>query len=326
MPEQVITTEEIDALMQAVQSGAVSGSSEPGARQVKAYDFTRPNKFSREQVRALEMIHAGCARDLTTQFSALLRMPVEVEMAGIAETTAQDLAGDAAPNASIALLRLEPLPGRAALDMDPALVFALIDRLLGGPGMALPEARELTEIEKGLMRRAVEQVAHGLAGAWKPLIALQPELEKIVGSGLFSQSASPDERFVLVRFTARMGSVSGTMRLGIPIASLDPVLSRLSVQQWSVSENRSGGEAVSQAIRQSLEPAEVLVSGELGRAAMKVRDLLDLQIGDLVCLNRKAGADLDIRVGSLVRFQGQPGQVGRRFGLRITRALDGEEE
>jgi flagellar motor switch protein FliM len=210
--------------------------------------------------------------------------------------------------------------------MDPDLVFALIDRLLGGPGLALPEARALTDIEKGLMARGVERVAECIADAWRPVAGLQPVMDTMISGGLFGQSALPDDRIALVRFTVCLGGVSGAMRLGIPVSSLSPVLSRLNTQQRLAGESHAGGEGFSEAIRQSLEPAEVMVSVELGRAAMTVRDLLDLQVGDLVCLKRKTGDDLDVRVGSLTRFQGQPGQVGRRLGLRITRSLDGEEE
>lgn len=326
MLDNVVTNEEIDALMEAVQSGQVSPPARSGSgRQIKEYDFTRPDKFSKEQMRALEMIHSNLARNLSTHLSAMLRSQAEVEMESIVETSYMEFFDSIDHPATIALLSLEPLVGRALLEIGSGISFALLDRMLGGPGAVIGEPRELTEIEKGLMGRVVERVAKCVDDSWSTLAPIHAEMEMIIGSMLFGQIALPDDRLVLARYVVHLGKVSGYAHIGIPVTALDPVLSRLTAQQWFSGARHSKSDALTDSIRQSLDAAALQLAAELGHANITVQELLDLQVGDLVCLNRKAGADLDVRIGEQVRFRGQPGQVGRRLGLRITQRLDERE-
>ncbi len=326
MTENLVTNEEIDALMQAVQSGQMVAPSVPVRdRQVKQYDFTRPDKFSKEQMRALEMLHANLARSISTQLSAMLRSQAEVEMASIVETSYMEFFETVSHPATVALLSMDPLVGRALLEFDSSISFALIDRMLGGPGAALVAARDLTEIEKGLMGRVVDRVAKCLDDSWSSLVPIHTELEIIIGSTLFGQIALPDDRLVLIRYTVRVGKVEGHLHFGIPVTALDPVLSRLTTQQWFSSSRHANTDALTDAIRQSLDVAPLPLSVTLGHVCVTVHELMDLQVGDLVCLDRKAGADIDISIGEQVMFRGQPGQVGRRLGLRITQRMDESE-
>ena len=325
MSDTTLTPEELDAVMDAVAASSEETASDGAAPQIKVYDFANPNKFSKEQLRALEMIYSSFARDFTTQLGTLIRIASEVELDAIIETSYGDFFASMPHAASIALLNIEPLSGRAMLSFDPALSFSLVDRLLGGPGRSLTKLRDLTEIEKGLLKRIIDLVSKGIAEAWNTVVPMKPELDLIIGSTLFSQVALPDDRVMLANFTIKFGSVSGTMHFGIPTTSLDPILSKLTAQQWFSSGRRAANETLTEAIRTSIVKTHLDVAVELGRADLLVRELLDLQVGDLICLDRKAGSDLDILVDAKVKFRGQPGQVGRRLGIKITEVVSGEE-
>jgi flagellar motor switch protein FliM len=313
-----ISTEEMDALMEAVQS-AEAGRASGREPEVKLYDFIHPNKFSKEQLRALEMIYASCGRGLTTQLSALLRSHVDAELSAISETTYKEFFNAVREQAAIALLGIDPLVGRALLGIDPEISFAMVDRLLGGPGRVFGPVRELTEIERGLMGRVIERC---IGDAWNTVVNMRPELEMIIGSTLFSQVALPDDRIVLATFTLQFGTSTGNLQFGIPITALDPVLSKLNAQQWFAAGRRSKNETTTSAIRQSLDRTVIDLTVELGRTEVSMRDLLDLQVGDLIRLESKASEDLELLVGSQVKFRGQPGCVGRRLGFRITEKIE----
>lgn len=323
MPANPITNEEIDALLQAV-GGATPGRSDSD-RSVKVYDFASPDKFSKEQLRALELIYTSCARGLTNNLSTIFRSSVEVESEGIAETTYNDFFALLPEPASLALLSIRPLVGRVVLAIDPGLSFAMVDRLLGGPGLVLTKLRDLTEIEKGLLGRVIERIMRAIADSWNTVVHFKAELEMIIGSSLFSQVALPDDRLVLATFNLTLGKLSGKLHFGVPVTALDPVLSKLSAQQWFSAGRPANTEETTEAIRKSINKARLSLSVELGRAQVTTRDLLDLQVGDIICLEQRVNDDLDIRVDTQIKFRGQPGQVGRHLGVRVTQVAQGEE-
>jgi flagellar motor switch protein FliM len=326
MPDKPVSSEEIDALMDAVQSGQVgAGEAESEEPRVKSYDFARPDKFSKEQIRTLEMIYTSCARGLATQLSAVLRSHSEVELAEIKETSYQDLFDTIDGPASIALMGISPLVGRGLLVIDTRICFALIDRMLGGTGTVIGEIRELTEIEKGLIGRIIERISKCVSDAWGTLVVLKPELEMIVGSALFSQIAIPDDRMVVATFSGQFGSVGGKLHFCIPVTALDPVLSKLSAQQWFSGGRQTSNEIFQDAIKHSLDGTGLDIIVQLGKAGITIRDLMDLQVGDLLCLDHKAGEELDVLVGTEVKFRGQPGQIGRRRGVKLTKIVTGED-
>ncbi|HEY3266005.1 MAG TPA: flagellar motor switch protein FliM [Armatimonadota bacterium] len=324
MADKTISDEEIDALISAVQTGQVGAPGDVSEPKVKTYDFARPDKFSKEQIRALEMIYASSARSMSTQLSTLMRTATAVESTSIVETTYESFFETTAGSAAIALLTIEPLVGRALLEMDPDITFAFIDRLLGGPGSILAESRELTEIEKGLMGRVVDRLMRCIADAWGTLVTLTPRLDVILGSQLFSQVALPDDRMVLASFSVKTGAVSGSLHFGVPVTALDPILSKLTAQQWFSAGRQTSNQAFKESIEHSLDRTDLEMVLELGRANVSIRDLLELQIGDLVCLDHKAGAELNVMLGNHVKFHGQPGLVGRRLGLQITHVVTEE--
>jgi flagellar motor switch protein FliM len=331
MSDPTISPEEIDALMQAVQSGPadpLSDARTKGERRagkgIKSYDFANPDKFSKEQLRALEMLYANCARATATQLASLLRTPVEVECRSIAEASYRDFFDAMSEHTSVALVRIEPLVGRAMLEFDPGISLAMVDRLLGGPGRKLEVERELTEIEKGLMERVLERVMKSFVEAWSAVVPLKPELEMIVGSSLISQISMSEDRMILADFPIRFGTVSGRLQFGIPTTTLDPVLSKLNAQQWFASTAPARSVSDEEAIRQSLDRMNVELKVELGRAEVSMKDLLELQVGDLICLDRRAGSDMDLRVGTELKFRGQPGRVGRHLGFQVTQVVKEE--
>ncbi len=326
MTEKPITNEEIDALMEAVQAGQIAtGNGGKPAKNVKPYDFARPDRLSREQLRTLEMIYAGSARGITTQLAGPLRTAADVELKSVAEVTCAELFEAGGSPTIIALVGIEPLEGRAVLEIDTSLAFSMIDRLLGGPGRAPITSRDLTEIEKGLMRGVIDRFMGCITESWSTLIALTPKLEMMIGSALFSQIALPEDRLIRARFEVRFGSASGTVGFGLPVGSLQPVLGKLNAQQWLSGGKQAGSEELARMIERNLDAADLEVAVVLGIAEVTIGDLLDLQVGDLIRLDQRAGSEIEALIDNDVKFRGQPGQIGRRYGLQITQVLNREE-
>lgn len=325
MSDPSLSTEDIDALIQAAQSNRIdSGAGSASVKAVKPYDFVRPEKFSKDQLRALETIHVGCAKGLSGQLTTLLRTPAVVEMTSVSEVASQDFLGSLSESDTLALFRLKPLEGRSYLTYDAGLTFALVDRRLGGPGAIPGEVRVLTDIEKALMVDVSEKILHALADAWKHVTPLTPEVDSLGNGGHTGLMSMAKESLIRVSFTVRFGTVMGDVRILIPLSSLEPILPKLKPQPWGAAPAFAADETVTQSLRHSLDRAQVEMAVELGSAEVTLRDILELQTGDVIMLNRRAGSDLDLRVGDDVKFRGQPGLVGRKLGFQITHVVKEE--
>ena len=318
MPDTPISPEEVDTLIRAAPAGG-----DRTGREIRPYDFVQPEKFSKEQIRVLEMIWTNAARGLSVDLTQRLRLSVEVKVHSLTETVSRELRDAVPPPIAVALVRMEPLPGHAFLEYDPESTFCLLDRMLGGPGNSAGGVRELTDIEKILVERVAEGAVTTIAEAWRTVVPLRPRVEVVTDGAFFSRFAM-EGRVLLTTFSLTFGTVTGYIKFGIPAIALDPVLPRLKSQEWSPSTAPANNETVVQSIRQSLDRTHLEASVELGGAEVSMRDLLGLQAGDVICLDRRAGADLDLRVGPEVKFRGQPGQIGRRMGFKITQVVEGE--
>ena len=292
---------------------------------MKPYDFSNPEKYSKDQIRGLEAIASTFARTATNRLTSLMQLPVEVEAASTGEMSCSEFFGSRSELASVTLFGAEPLMGRGMLWLDSRMALAFIDRMLGGHGHALEGARDLTEIENDVIGSTVGQVLECLADAWTPAAELNFAVDRVISSKTWSEVVSPETRVMTSILDAKFGSVAAPLRIAIPTTTLDPILSQLgSAQRFAVAApgvNKPFGER----IEQSLSRTDLPVRVELGSAQVTLRDLLDLQVGDLIRLDHKTGSDLDTWVGARVKFRGRPGQVGRRLGVKITHVLDDED-
>jgi flagellar motor switch protein FliM len=323
MSHPTISTEELDALMRAARTEPTAGESARPAKAVKAYDFAHPDRLSKEQLRHLEMITANGARGMAAQLSEMLRTPAEVEAGPVGEAPGDAFLEGLSADSSVAMVRLEPQAGKAMLGFDPAFGLALLDRLLGGSGTAAGEARELTEIEKGLMGRVAEGLMGCYAEAWASVLPMKPAFDGIVGAEAMNPVTLAKEALLRTEIEVRFGPVTGRLHLGVPTAALDPALSKLHSSAFAVTA-AGGSEQDAGAIRSTLDRMSVELKVELGHAEVSMRDLLELQAGDLICLDRRAGSDMDLRVGTELKFRGRPGRVGRRLGFQVTHVVTEE--
>jgi flagellar motor switch protein FliM len=292
---------------------------------IKAYDFAHPDKFSKEQMRALELIYTNSSRHLTTQLSALFRSSLDIDLESISETSYQKFFDSMPNSASLALISIEPLSGRALLEIDPKISFAWIDRLLGGPGRSIEKIRDLTEIEKTLITRVYERISKVIADSWATVTTIKTHLDMIIGSAFFSQVGLPDDRVVLARFAVKYGALTGALNFSIPVTALDPVLSKLNAQQWFAAGHRANSPVLSQAVQHSLRATDVEAVVVLGKTDVATKDLLELQVGDLIRLDGKSSDDLEMKVGRETLFKGQAGRLGNRLGFRITQVVKEED-
>ena len=320
----MLSQDDIDQLLQAINSNggdADSYGNSPIAqdnRKITLYDFKRPDKFSKEQIRTVSIMHETFSRLTTTALSGLLRMMVQVHVASVDQLTYEEFIRSIPQPTTLAVINMDPLKGNAILEIDPAITFSIIDRLFGGTGEGTKVQRELTDIEQSVMEDIIVRILANLREAWTQVIDLRPRLGQIETNPQFAQIVPPTEMVVLVTLETRVGDEEGMMNLCIPYLTIEPIISKLSSQFWFSSVRRSSTTQYLGILKDRLSTVEVDVVAEVGSVNLSISDVLNLKVGDVISLNDvKVGSPLTLSVGNQKKFYCQPGIVGKKMAVQV---------
>jgi len=235
---EVLSEDEIDQLLTAINAGDTEPEeAADGTRKIKIYDFKRPDKFSKEQIRTISMMHDTFARLATTSLTALLRSKVHVFVASVDQLTYEEFVRSVPTPTTLAIISMEPLKGNALMEIDPAITFTMIDRLFGGPGEGSKFNHELTEIESTMMEGVIVRLLGNLREAWTGVLDLRPRLIQIDTNPQFAQIVPPSDMVVLVTLEASVCDVEGMINICFPYPTIEPVIEKLSYSFWFSSSN-----------------------------------------------------------------------------------------
>ena len=329
MPGDVMSQAEIDALLAAVNSGEVNTEEikQEDTRKIKTYDFKRPDKFSKDQIRTLYMLHESFTRLLNTYLSTHLRTLVSVEVASVEQLTYQEFVQSMANPSVISVLGVPPLKGNIIFEVGTDLAFAFIDRVFGGDGNTSVKTRVLTDIEDAVMRRFINAAMVNFKEAWANVATINPFLEGTESNPQFTQIVTPSEMVVIVTIQAKIGEIEGMMNVCIPYLVLEPIMSKLTTTFWVASSiSKEGNDAHVGLIQAKLNKTLVPFVVEVGEVQITIREFLTLGFGDVLQLNTKVKDDLPCKVGSNAKFYCRPGTFGKKMAVQITRVVTPEED
>ncbi len=323
---EVLSQDEIDQLLTAINSGDTElNDVKPTAEQkkIKIYDFKRPDKFSKEQMRTVQIMHETFARLTTTSLSGSLRTLVHVHVASVDQLTYEEFIRSIPTPTTLAVISMDPLKGQAILEIDPAVTFTIIDRLFGGQGEGVKINRELSEIEHSVMEGIIVRILGNMREAWTQVIDLRPRLSQIETNPQFAQIVPPTEMVVLVTLETKVGDVEGMMNLCIPYITIEPIVSKLSAQYWYSSVRRGATTENLNILKEKLSSVDIPVIAEVGRIDISVRDVLSLQIGDIIRLySVRVNDPMTLNVENKKKFLCRPGVIGKKMAVQITKKLE----
>ena len=319
---EVLSQDDIDQLLTAISTGD-SDNFKPvsDTRKIKLYDFKRPDKFSKEQIRTVSVMHETFARLTTTSLSAQLRTLVQVHVASADQLTNEEFTRSIPSPTTLAVINMDPLKGNAVLEIDPSITFSMIDRLFGGKGvtsMTNNKVRELTDIEQSVMEGIIVRILANMREAWTQVIDLRPRLGQIETNPQFAQIVPPSEMAVLVTLETKFAEVEGMINFCIPYLTIEPIISKLSSQYWFSSVRRSSTTQYLGTLKEKLATVDMDVVAEIGSIQLPIRDVLSLQKGDIVRLsNIRVGEPITLSVGNKQKFYCQPGVVGKKMAVQV---------
>jgi flagellar motor switch protein FliM len=310
--------------IKATSTVNVSGRSDRPREKITSYDFKRPERVGKEQMRALQSLHEGFGRNFGAALSALLRSIVEVKLTSVDQLTYSEFVFSLENPTCFNLLKAEPLDGNLILDINPSILYPIIDRLLGGGKETGPVARRpLTEIELRLVARITSLFLTELKLAWDNVLELDFEVERVESNPQLVQIVPPNEVVVLISFELTLGDIRGMMNLCIPFNSIERIGNKLTTNNWA-SYNRTSptDESIAELSKQ-LDGALVEMVVTLANSRISTSDLLGLRIGDIITTDKDVKSPLEVDVEGVKKFHASAGAFKGQKAVQIENRFEG---
>ena len=325
---EVLSQDEIDNLLKALSTGELDADEMKNTdeRQVKDYDFARPAKFSKEHLRTLEIIFEHFGRLLATNLPAYLRKSVSVDVVNSEVVIYSEFSNALSNPVLLGVVGMDPLMGNVIMEMASNLGFAIVDRLLGGVGNSLEKERDFSEIELSILERVFTICVNLLHEPWENVVEITPRLNRIETNSQFAQIISPSETIAIVTINLKIGDVEGLMNICLPYTTLEPVMDKLNTKYWFSTMKEKDSNSYEAAIENIIDNALIPMKAVLGTSKINVQDFVNLQLGDVIRLDRKLDDELEVYVGNIKKFNALPGYSDNKYAVRVTEILREESE
>ncbi|MDA7977665.1 MAG: flagellar motor switch protein FliM [Pirellulales bacterium] len=341
--ENVLSQDEVQSLLSSLDGGAgAADSPEPSApapppsapaapkpaaarprERVTPYDFRRPERVGKEQMRALQSLHEGFGRNYGAALSALLRSIVEVKLTSVDQLTYSEFVFGLENPTCFNLIQADPLEGHFILDISPIVLYPVIDRLLGGGKESnTPSRRPLTEIELRIVGRITQLFTTELRKAWENVVELDLQVVRVESNPQLVQVVPPNEVVVLITFELAIGDVRGMFNLCIPFNSIERIGGKLSANSWTSYSRRAATQEDTQRTALNLHRATVEMVAELASTVISTGDLINLRIGDVITTDHDCQRPLLVRVEGVNRFLAKPGAFKGHKAILVDDVLD----
>lgn len=321
----VLNQNEIDSLLSAISNGSLDveeAKEQSEEKVVKDYDFRRPDKLSKEQMRTLQMIHENLSRLFTTTLSTKLRSMVNFEVASIEQLSYSEFINSLPEPTIIGINSLEPLEGQFIFEINPEIGFAIIDRLFGGFGNPIDEIRSFTDIEQVVIRKVMNWLLDGFSEAWENISSLKPKLLELESNPQFTQIVPNSDMTIIITLSARIGGSEGLMNICLPYIMLEPVVSNLNAQYWFSSTRKKQTPEHIANLKRRLNEALVEVYAVLGSTEITVEDFLYLQSGDVIRLDKKVEDNAELKIGSHRKYEAIVGNKNNHKAIQIVGVVE----
>jgi flagellar motor switch protein FliM len=336
---KILSQEEVDVLLsefseeEAAAAAAGTGQEvtvKPGKKKtvdkdkkVSIYDFRRPDRVSKEQLRFLHSLHQRFARLFSSSLSVYLRALIEVNLYLVEQLTYGEFILSLPDPTFLNAIAMEPLEGNLVLEINPQIHFPMIDKMLGGKGEDFSGPRRtLTEIERTLIEGVVKLVLRDLEESWKQIAELKMSIAAAETSPQLIQAVAPNEIVLLIVFELKIGEAKGFMNFCIPSIVLEPIVKRFS-QNWYTQRTKTSVEEMKK-IKLNLLKTKIRAEAGIYGNCIKVKDLLVLAPGNLLKLETKTDEEINVKLNGIKKFNAYQVKKGRKKAVQIVNLIPRE--
>lgn len=295
-----LSQQEIDAVFQKLK-GQEQGSA---LRKGLPFDFRRPDRIAKSQLRAIHLLHEAFARNLASSLTTYLRSYLTVNLISVEQLSYGEFLEGLPSPSCIVSLSLRPYDGNALIEISPSLVFPILEIILGGKGRTIDtRKREVTEIEQQLLDTLFRIILNDLREAWKTVALINFKIESIATEPQMVQILSPTEAVVAIAIEIRLGDAAGTLNVAIPAINIKMIGQKFE-QQWMLRKT-DATEAEQARMMALLRLASVTFDARLIGPRLTIRDLLDLDVGDCLKFDYSVEKRVDCTMNGVPKFKGQ---------------------
>lgn len=333
--DQVLTQQEIDMLLNAISSGEIDQKEtekEP-EQKIKNYDFRRPTKLSKEYINTLHMIFEDFSKISSSVLSTLLRTNISLQLATIDQVSYDEFIHSIPKFTLLGLLKSPPLNGVQMIELNPQLCMLLVELLCGGLEVRqadkfdlpdLDEKKAFTDIELAILEDVLARFAQIFKNSWKEIVELDTVLEGLDINPQLLQNMSPNEPVVLVTFTVRIFEISTFINLCIPYVFFEAITDKLSFRNWFDS-NQAPSKEDQLELQKGMNTVQLELEVLLGNVSMKMADFLQLEMGDVIKLDRKTTEPLETYVEGKPYYLVRPGQMAQQMAVELIERMEGDQ-
>ncbi len=328
----VLSQTEVESLLAALDPGTQSGGGGNVKKdmntQISVYDFKRPERVSKDQMRAFQALHDGFSRELGAALSGMLRTIVEVKLISADQLTYSEFVFSLENPTCFNLLHSEGLDGNLILDLNPSIIFPIVDRLLGGGRHMtgnLP-SRPLTEIELRLVRRITDAAIVGLENAWQNICDLKLKVTQVESNPQIVQIVPPNEVVVLISFEITMSDTRGIMNLCVPFTTIEPLAGALTADSWSAYRRKDVSPAQQVNLEAGVSQAGVEMVVQLAKTNLTAQEFSNLAVGDVIVTEVDKHEPLKVLVEGRPLFGASPGRYRGHKAIQIGKQIEHPQE
>ncbi len=325
----ILSQDEIDALLDVVddpnEETTVPTKPITQDRQVTLYDFKRPNRVSKEQLRAIRSIHDKVARNIASEMSTMLRSIIEIQLQSVDQMTYGEFLMSLPSPTSFNVFSIKPLDGSAILEINPSILFPMVDRLLGGKGESYQIERELSDIELVLLDNVLKVIMQKLRESWEPIVKMLPVIESKESSPNIIQIVAQNEIVIMIVLEITIGESSGMINIAYPVIHLESILSKLATKDL-VPSDRNIKKSRNLELKELVKRADITLEAILGETSMSFSKIIDLKVGDIVQLKESASNKATITIDNKKMFQAEMGLQNSTKTIRIKEKINSYDD
>jgi flagellar motor switch protein FliM len=315
MADRVLTQQEIDSVFKKVHEG----EDDDPSKKAQVYDFRRPDRIAKDQLRAIHLLHENFARNLASSLSAYLRAYVAVNLVSVEQLSFVEFTQILPSPTSLIALGMKPYDGNAVLEINPTLVFPILEMLLGGSGKTVKIVREVTEIEQSILEGLLRIILNDLRSAWGAVASIQFSIEAHETEPQLLQILAPNEAVVAISMEVRIGEASGMMNIGIPSIVVKMLRQKFD-QQWSVRKTQATEEEHARVLR-LIQSSLIRLDARLQGPTVGVQALLDMKDGDVLVFDYPTDRSIDFTVNGRLKYRGEVVVTGRKRAFQVQQTV-----